>query len=99
MPTRVCLIGTLTITGVELYYQTLVDECTYRNDVQPAPENNYAVGLTFDKFSPYDYKANCDTYGGSFTNPTDCRWDNCRLPSAISSNVKYVQMTIAIYVR
>ena len=81
-------------------FEKIVDKCTYKNGVQPAPENRYAIGLTFDKASPYDYKgANCDTYGGLFTSPGDCRWANCQLPSSISSSKTVVQMTVAIYVR
>ena len=99
MPTKVCLIGTLTITGVELYFKKIVDKYTQANGVQPAPENACAIGLTFDKYSPYNYRANCDTYSGSFTSPADCRWENCKLPSSISSSKQHVQMTIAIYVR
>ena len=78
----------------------IVDHCTKANGVQPAPENNLVIGLTFDKASPYNYKgANCDTYRGTFTSPGDCRWENCRLPSSISSSNAHVQMTVAIYVR
>ena len=104
MPTRVYLTGTLTITGVELRilldFVKIVDNCTAHNGVQPAPKNSYAIGLTFDKYSPYNYTgANCDTYQGSFESVTDCRWENCQLPSFISSSKTHVQMTVAIYVR
>ena len=63
------------------------------------PENTDVVGLTFDKWTPYNYKANCDTYHGSLTNPGDCRWENCKLPSSISSKAEHVQMTVAIFMR
>ena len=49
----------------------IVDKCTQANGVQPAPENQVAIGLTFDKKSPYSYKANCDTYWGLLTSPLD----------------------------
>jgi len=45
----------------------IVDKCTFRNGVQPAPENRHVIGLTFDKASPYHYKRNCDTYKDSLT--------------------------------
>ena len=82
-----------------LDFLKIVDRCKVRNGVQPAPENNFVIGLTFDKYTPYNYKINCDTYRGSFTSPGDCRWETCSLPSSISSSKLHVQMTIAIYVR
>ena len=85
--------------AILLDFKMIVDKCTTSNDVQPAPENTLAIGLTFDKTSPYNYKANTDTYHGSFTSPTDCRWENYVLPSSISSSKYHVQMTVAIYVR
>ena len=84
--------------AILLDFKQIVDKCTAKNGIQPAPGITLA-GLIFDKFSPYDYTNNCDTYWSSFTNPTDCRWDNCRLPTSISSKFRYVQMTVAIYVR
>jgi len=77
----------------------IVDRCTQGNGVQPAPENQIAVGFTFDKWTPYNYKANCDTYKGLFPSPDDCRWENCNLPSSISSRATHVQMTVAIFMR
>ena len=85
--------------AILLDFEKIVDQCTVNNDVQPAPENRLIIGLTFDKASPYNHKSNCDTYRGSFTSPGDCRWENCGLPSSISSSSRHVQMTIAIYVR
>ena len=85
--------------GILLDFKKIVDKCTVKNGVQPAPENTKAIGLTFDKHSPYAYKSNCDTYRGSFASPGDCRWENCKLPSSISSSKQNVQMSIAIYVR
>ena len=81
-----------------LDFKKIVDKCTSYNGVQPTPENYLVIGLTFDKKSPYNHKANCDTYGSSFKNPRDCRWENCQLPSSISSSKQHVQMTVAIYV-
>ena len=85
--------------AILLDFVKIVDKCTSQNGVQPAPENTIAIGLTFDKASPYAYKFNCDTYGGTFTSPNDCRWANCHLPSCVSSRSGGVQMTVAIYVR
>ena len=86
--------------GILLDFKKIVDKCahTTSNGVQSAPENNFVVGLTFDKWSPYNYKANCDTYQGTFASPHECRWENCQLPSSISSSSQHVQMTMAIYV-
>ena len=85
--------------AILLDFEKIVDQCTAGNGIQPAPKNSHVTGLTFDKSSPYDYKANCDTYRGSINSPTDCRWENCQLPSSISSSNQHYQMTAAIYVR
>ena len=98
MPTRVYLIGTFDHNwsgAILLDFEKVVDRCTLTTGIQPAPRSNLTVGLTFDKVSPYNYKSNCDTYGGSFTSPHDCRWSGCHLPS---SKGQHVQMTVAIYV-
>ena len=80
-----------------LDFVKIVDKCVQKNGVQPAPENQIAIGLTFDKASPYNHKSHCDTYKGSFTSAGDCRWHNCHLPSSISSSKYNVQMTVAIF--
>ena len=88
--------------AILLDFVKVIDKCARSGSigVQPAPENNIAIGLTFDKWSPYDYKGrNCDTCRGTFASPTDCRWENCDLPSSISSSNRHVQMTLAIYIR
>ena len=85
--------------AILLDFEKIVDKCTNKNGIQPAPENRRISGFTFDKSSPYDYNnSNCDTYKGTFTSPRDCQWDNCHLPSSISNSKEYVQMTVAIYV-
>ena len=85
--------------AILLDFVKIVDKCSNNNGIQPAPENQFVIGLTFDKWSPYDYKSNYDTYYGSFTSPGDNRWGDCRLPSSISSKDRGVQMTIAIFMR
>ena len=85
--------------AILLDFKKIVDHCTNRNGIQPAPENTAVIGLTFDKNSSYNYKASCDTYYGSFSHPTDCRWENCHPPSSISRTKQHVQMTVAIYIR
>jgi len=85
--------------GVLVDFKKIVDKCTRRNGVQPAPAPGGIPGITFDKWSPYDYYANCDTLYGSLTSPTECRWWNCGLPSSLSVSDKFVQMTMAIFVR
>ena len=85
--------------GILLDFKKIVDKCTRNNVAQPAPAANYIPGITFDKETPYNYYANCDTLYGSLTSPNDCRWHNCRLPSSISGTQYNVQMTMAIFVR
>ena len=87
--------------AILLDFEKIVDNCTQRKGVQPAPDNIGVIGLTFDKYTPYDHKTNCDTYhhNSKLVNPGDCRWTNCRLSSSISSRDRHAQMTVAIYVR
>ena len=85
--------------AILLDFVKIVDRCKQGVGTQPAPENTGAIGLTFDKWTPYNYKANCDSYRGTFASAGDCRWENCRLPSSISSRDAHVQMTMAIFVR
>ena len=85
--------------GILLDFKKIVDKCTNKNGVQPAPATNYIPGLTFDKTSPYTYPGNCDTLHGSLTSPKECRWHDCLLPSSISGSRRNVQMTMAIFVR
>ena len=85
--------------AILLDFVKIVDKCTGGNGVQPAPVNAGIIGLTFDKYSPYNYKSHCDTCWSTFTSPGDCRWENCGLPSSISSITHDVQMTVAIFVR
>ena len=86
--------------GILLDPKKVVDLCTRHNGVQPAPwAGSNMGGLSFDKYSPYDYTANCDVYAGSLSSPSDCRWGSCFLPTSISSSQYHTQMTVAIYVR
>ena len=82
-----------------LDFKKIVDKCTGKNGVPPAPENRFIIGLTFDKHSPYNYTFNCNPYRGTFAGPIDCRWRNCFLPTFISTTPSRIQMTVAIYVR
>ena len=85
--------------GILLDFKQIVDKCTQKNSIQPAPAANFIPGITFDKWSPYNYYHNCDTFSGSLTNPIDCRWNDCEIPSSISGTKQFVQMTMAIFVR
>ena len=86
--------------GILLDFKKIVDKCTKNNGVQPAPAiSTHISGISFDKISPYNYLANCDTIWGSLTSPKECRWWNCYLPSSISGTKHSVQMTMAIFVR
>ena len=108
MLTEVATITILTMSGVEEYYLTLkcVDHCTKSSSVgdPSAPSDNRAsdirlLGIAFDKESPLNYRDNCDTFQGSFDNPSECRWWDCYLPTSISSQKYSTQMTVAIYIR
>ena len=91
--------------GVLVDFKKIVDSCTQSKsqNIQPAPSSHAKhremLGLAFDKISPYDYLANCDTTDVTLNSPRDCRWHDCRLPSRISSNTHNTQQTVAIYVR
>ena len=61
--------------AILLDFKEIVDKCATGNGIQPAPGIGHASGLSFDKASPYNYKANCNTmntYRGSFSNAIDC---------------------------
>jgi hypothetical protein len=79
--------------------QGLVDQCINTPGVFPEPEvGPHAIpGITFDKATPGNYTANCDT--DRYANGSDCRWENCGLPGNISPNQTHTQMTVLIYVR
>ena len=90
-------------TGGELVYvKKLFDKCTRNINIQPAPSaetNPNLLGIAFDKRSPYNYLYNCDTIHVNFNAPNDCRWQDCILPSYVSSSSTRTQQTVAIYVR
>ena len=86
--------------GILLDFKKIVDKCTNKNGVQPAPAASYIDGITFDKNSPYNYYySSCGSLNGLLTSPNDCRWQDCFLPSSISASQYNVQMTMAIFVR
>ena len=83
----------------------ITDKCTQGNGTPPMP-NTFSstediLGLIFAKRGTYmNYKqAYCNDYYQSLSNPGECRWWDCKLPSSISSTSQYTQMTMAIYVR
>ena len=84
--------------GVLVDFKKIIDKCTGYKKAHPAPSgynnNHQLLGLAFDKSSPYNYLANCDTIYGSFNSPIDCRWADCAYPRRFNA-----QQTIAIYVR
>ena len=82
--------------------EQVVDNCISSKVAPPSPYTgfrNSLLGIAFDKSTPFTFQSGCDTISGSATLPQDCRWSSCRLPSSISSKDRYVQMTVAIYVR
>ena len=75
----------------------ITDHCIHHNGVPPEPNTHSSAipGLTFDKRKPGAYNVHCDT--DSYKDMYDCRWENCYLPSSISSQKSHVQMTVAIF--
>ncbi|XP_062502303.1 uncharacterized protein LOC134179426 [Corticium candelabrum] len=75
----------------------ITDHCNQGNGIPPEPsiDSSGIPGLTFDKLRPGVYTGNCDT--DNYKNMRDCRWENCYLPSSISSKTNHVQMTVAIF--
>ena len=72
----------------------LTDRCT-RTGVPVPIQYNDVTGMVFDK----QVDSNTDTIYGTLRSQNDERWEECRLPSYISSSRQNVQMTVAIYVR
>ena len=90
--------------GILLDHHKCADLCARHNGVRPAPSvhtkrDSRFLGIAFDKESPDNYYANCDTFWSYFNNPADCRWHDCDLPTSISAINRNTQMTVAIYVR
>ena len=88
--------------GVLVDVKKVADNCTGKQNIQPAPSaqtDPNLLGLAFDKRSPYNYSYNCDTIHRSFRSPGDCRWADCYLPSSVSSKPLATQQTMALYVR
>ena len=75
----------------------VVDHCTRSGTGVPTPRQyNDMSGLVFDKHVGSD----TDTIQGTLANPSnDERWEECYLPTSISSSQYNVQMTVAIFVR
>ena len=70
----------------------IVDRCTRSGTGVPTPKG--LLGLAFTK--GIDGSTHTDTIR---YNEEDERWDECHLPSSISSTRSSAQMTMAIYVR
>ena len=79
----------------------LVDLCTSSTSAIPEPEHGgHAIpGLSWDKANNLKYTGNCDTDRYAQATSVDCRWENCRLPSSISSTAYHTQMTMLLWVR
>ena len=75
----------------------ITDQCTRSGTGVPTPRKyTDLTGMVFDK----QVDSGTDTIYGTLSNPNnDERWDECWLPSSISSTIRHVQMTVAIYVR
>ena len=78
--------------------RAITDRCTRSGTGVPVPKSQSEVtGMIFTK--QVDSGTHSDTIRLSLSNPEDERWEECRLPSSISSTPYSVQMTVAIYVR
>jgi hypothetical protein len=86
----------------------VVDYCRTNQGIQPhpsakfAPPENSLLGISFDKTTPQNVYANCDTYWETLSNPRDCRWENCCGSggcTAYGGFKQHTQMTVAIFVR
>ena len=74
----------------------ITDKCTRSRTGVPIPiQYNDLTGMVFDKQAD----GSADTFQGTLSSPHDERWEECHLPSSISSSRLNVQMTMAIYVR
>ena len=86
--------------GILLDFKKIVDKCTIKNGIQPNPAADAIPGITFDKYSPFDYySGHSDTIWRSLSNPNGRHWHDCALPSSISGSKYNVQMTLGIFVR
>ena len=85
--------------GVLVDFKKITDTCSNSRsqNIQPAPSisgtDRKLLGVAFDKVSPYNYPGNCDTIGGTFNSPYDCRWHDCSRPTRYNT-----QQTVGIYV-
>ena len=76
--------------------RTITDRCTKSTKVPIPAQENDLTGMVFTK----QVDGNTDTLEGTLSSPSDDdRWQDCNLPSYISSSRSDVQMTMAIYVR
>ena len=75
----------------------ITDQCTKSTKVPIPIQYNDFTGMVFDKQADH----NSDTLQGNTLSSSynDERWEECHLPSSISSSRANVQMTVAIYVR
>ena len=89
--------------GVLVEPVQVVDTCRNRGHSvgkPPAPSaaggDRHLLGIAFDKHSPDKYLTNCDTIGGTFTSPSDCRWFDCHHHTTPLASTP---MTVVIYIR
>ena len=76
--------------------RAITDRCTRSGNVPIPIQHRDLTGMVLDK----QYSSDTDTIQGTLSNPRDDdRWQECYLPSSISSTNINVQMTMAIYVR
>ena len=78
--------------------RAITDRCTRpKTGIPILKQRSDLTGMIFTK--QVDGRGESETLVGSLSSPRDERWEECYLPSSISSSIDDVQMTMAIYVR
>ena len=84
----------------QIAYRWQISQLThYADPLYSGPED--MLGLVFAKRGTYmNHKESyCNDYYRSLSNPGECCWWDCQLPTSIGSPSQYTQMTTAIFVR
>ena len=79
--------------------RAITDRCTGSTKVPIPKQLRDLTGMVLTKQVQVHSGDDSDTLQHTLNNPGDDRWEECHLPSSISSSNQNVQMTMAIYVR
>ena len=84
--------------GILIVHTKIYDYCSWNNGQRPNPVK-LIPGITFNKHNSLRFDSS-DTICGNVNNPSDCRWNNCRISSSFSrTKDRKTQMTVALYLR